>query len=70
MDNWDVWQKHVLTELEELKIELRQGRKEIQDVKIELALLKLKSGIWGFAAGALPVIGTLFIWIIKNQYSS
>lgn len=69
-NDWSEWSKHVLSELEELKSEVKAGRDEISNLRLELVLLKFKSGLWGFAAGALPVIGSLMLWILKNQLSA
>jgi len=69
-DNWSVWENHVLDELKELKREAKRATSEISDFKTELALLKLKSGLWGFVAGAIPVAGSILLWMLKNQLSS
>ena len=69
-NDWSDWKQHVLNELSELKDEVRAGREDIAKFQVELAILKLKSGLWGFAAGALPTIGMLIIWSIKDSLFS
>ena len=69
-DNWSAWENHVLDELKELKLEVKKSNIVISDFKTELALLKLKSGLWGFVAGAIPVAGSILLWMLKNQLSS
>jgi len=64
------WKDLVLLEMKSLRKEVIEGRKDIAGLKTEMAVLKVKSGIWGFAAGAIPVVGSLLIWILKNQLSA
>jgi hypothetical protein len=39
-------------------------RKELVLVQIEIAKLKVKSGIWGVIGGSIPVLMGLLIYII------
>lgn len=66
-DGWDVWSKHVLKELERLN-ECYEGiAGEITQVRVEIATLKVKSGIWGLVGGAIPVaIGMIWIFFGKK----
>jgi hypothetical protein len=64
-NGWNEYAKFVIKELERLnenqesmtrahndhRMETQRGMSEL---KTDIAMLKLKSGIWGFAAGALP----------------
>jgi len=65
-NGWEVWSKHIQSELERLNtsyenlhrdliISQRQAAKEISLVRVEIAMLKVKSGVWGAAGAMIPV---------------
>lgn len=75
-DGWNQYAKHVLAELQRLSSSsqthaevLNETKlefiKEIQAIRIEIAMLKIKAGIWGLVAGAIPPIAIILIWTIR-----
>lgn len=43
------------------------NNKEISDIKVELAMLRVKAGLWGAVGAAIPILITLIVGIIiKN----
>lgn len=60
-ESWGEYRRLILTQLQSLQSELAILRKELEqfrqeevsDIKIEIALLKLKSSIWGGFMGAV-----------------
>ncbi len=63
------WEEYKRLVLEELKTS-KESRKEIKicltNIKVEIAKLKVKSGIWGAIAGAIPATVILIFWLLKN----
>jgi len=67
VNGWESWGRHVLEELKTAKQERGELRGEIQsirqadipDVKTEIAMLKVKSGVWG-SIGALMVLAIAY----------
>lgn len=61
-NGWKEWSKYVLKELERLS----KAQKEMNDTLIliqrDIAGLQVKAGLWGAAAGAIPV---LVMWMLK-----
>jgi len=55
LDGWNQWAKHVLLELERLDKCISTTKKEMISVRIEIASLQVKAGIWGMAGAAIPV---------------
>ena len=55
-DTWSVWSKHVLIELERLNKGQRDLQLSVNDIKLELTMLKVKAGVWGAISGAIPII--------------
>ena len=61
-----VWIQHALKELEKNSHCTADIKKELTLIKIEIAKLKVKSGLWGAAAGAIPSIALFVMWVLKN----
>ena len=53
-DGWIEYRKLILSELESLNRDVKDIKRDIGTIKTEIAMLKVKSGLWGFAAGAIP----------------
>ena len=60
------FEEHVKEELVELKNDVGAIADTIVDVRIQLGMLKVKSGIWGLMGGAIPVALMLGVWFVKN----
>jgi len=63
-NDWNEWSKYVLNELKRHNKVQEKMQSDIASIKTDIALLKLKSGLWGLAGGAIPVgiaIATRFI---------
>jgi hypothetical protein len=50
-------------EITEARIEFL---KSLQDVKTEIAMLKVKAGVWGLAAGAIPPSLVLIVYFVRT----
>jgi hypothetical protein len=57
MENgWEKYQKQVLNELEDLNNDLRALTKSVIDLRVEMAGLQVKAGMWGAIAGGIPAL--------------
>ena len=54
-NGWKEWGKHVLAEIERLAIDTKSLHCKVDQLGKDVAKLKIKAGIWGVAAGSLPV---------------
>ena len=54
-DGWKEWSKHVLLELKRLNNKLENVDIHVQNTALEIAMLKVKSGVWGLIGGIIPV---------------
>ncbi len=69
---WRDYSKLVLEELRRLN-ECYESlshsfNKEIKDITVELAVLKLKAGVWGLLGGAIAMALTLLVyWLTKGN---
>jgi len=68
MNGWDKWGNHVLEELKRLNGNMDKMNADITEISKEISALKVKSGVWGFIAGAIPAILALVILLIRKIY--
>ena len=50
------WQQLVMYRLDEAKRELDEIKTELHNVRDDIVSLKIKAGIWGLGAGAIPAV--------------
>lgn len=55
---WSAYEKLVMHELSTLKEELEEVKEGVTLLRIDVAQLKVKAGIWGAAAGMIPALIT------------
>jgi len=65
-NGWTEWSKHVLKELERLDHCTTALNTECAKVRVEIAILKVKAGIWGVVGGAIPVVVGLAIIFMRG----
>lgn len=65
-DGWDQWAKFVLKELERLNGNSEALRKEVGNIRTEIATLKVKAGLWGALGAAIPVLLLLAIQLFQR----
>lgn len=67
-DDWESYSKLVLAELTRLNKCLSATKKELVEVRIELAAMKVRAGVWGMAAGALPLLLYIAAGLILGKF--
>jgi hypothetical protein len=65
-NGWLEWGKHVLAELTRQNDAIERVEKEISKLHVEIATLKMKSGLWGATAGAIPVVVALIYLLLRT----
>lgn len=74
---WEEQGTHVISELkrldkcieaqyEKIEIKLDNIRNAQEKLSIQVAMLNVKSGIWGFMAGLVPAVVALIYFIVKK----
>lgn len=58
-ERWGAYKNLVLAELKRMNTNIETLREGQTSLRQEVAMLKVKSGLWGLAAGALPAAGIL-----------
>jgi len=58
-DSWTEWRQHVL-------ITLKDVNEKVDTLIVEVAMLKVKAGIWGLVGGSIPVIIGLALAYLKQ----
>jgi hypothetical protein len=67
MDGWSAYEKLVLDKLEGLETGLEELRGEVVSVRIDVATLKVKAGIWGGVAGLVPALITALVAFVGGN---
>ncbi len=65
-NGWNEHQKLVLTKLEEYNDHFEKIYRILNETRIDIAALKVKSGVWGAVAGGLTVAVILLIAYLKG----
>ena len=65
-NGWSRWQEHVLAELARQQGCLDRIEKWQRKMATDVAMLKVKSGIWGAMSGFITVVTVLAIQAWKN----
>lgn len=68
-EDWSEYRRLILQELERLNMlahdlsdEIRDIRnKDLSQVRIDIAMLQVKAGVWGAVAGAVIALGAIFL---------
>lgn len=58
-EEWYLYQKLVLAELERHSKLLTDSALQIAELKVQIAMLQVKAGVWGALGGMLPVIAII-----------
>lgn len=66
-NGWDEWSKYVLKELERLNTCMVQIDGNIKKLSIDIAMLKVKAGIWGVIGGCIPAIAALIYLLLEAK---
>jgi len=64
-DGWSSWARRVLGDIEKLQKAQEYTQEQLMDIRVELATLKAKAGIWGAIGG---VIFSAFVSILVNLF--
>ena len=66
-NDWSQYQRLVLSDLKELKQSVKEIQDEQVNARVELALIKQKSGLWGAISGCVTAVITIAIAYIKSK---
>lgn len=66
-NGWQEYQRLVLHELKAHTDSLSEFSKELNTVKVELGMLKVKSGLWGLMGGFVPVAIAVIMRVIGGE---
>lgn len=64
-NGWDEWGIYVIKQLEGLTESLEGLQKDVRGIHVEIATLKVKSGLWGAVGALVPVSVALAFMLLK-----
>lgn len=63
---WSAYEKLVLSEIEDLKVELHNIDEKVTLARIDIAQLKIKAGMWGAVAGLIPGVVVVMATLVAG----
>lgn len=66
-NGWTEWGRHVLCELERGSTEREELKKMIAELKQDVTMLKVKSGLWGALGGMIPILVLIGLKVFLND---
>ena len=72
-DDWVAYRKHVMAELSRLNVSMQLlntkldtfRQEDITDMRVQIAMLQVKAGVWGLVAGLIPALAVLVIQLVR-----
>lgn len=65
-NGWAKYGERVLSDMERLTGCYDDLLKKTTKIEVEVAVLKLKAGVWGFLSGLVSVVGLLLYLVIRE----
>jgi len=65
-NSWNEWKKYILKELKRVGSCYESLDKKIDTLMVEVAMLKVKAGVWGAIAGAIPAVMILTYFLLRK----
>jgi len=65
-NGFENWKHHILRELERLSDSQENMSKQMENIGMDLAMLRVKASVWGIMGGAIPVIVSLCVYLITR----
>ena len=65
-NGWEQYKRLVLSELERFNRTQDKLNKKLDKVIVDIATLKVKSGLWGLLGGTMPILIALMIWLLYH----
>ena len=65
--SWNEWSRHVLAELQRADLGIQRLVTMSNEIKVDIAMLKVKASIWGAVAGLIVVLSSVLIQLLVRQ---
>ncbi len=65
--SWNEYRKFVVEKLEGHSGNFDEVFNRLRTIEVELAKLKIRAGVWGLCAGAIPIAITIVVWLIVKK---
>jgi len=60
-ENWTQWSKYVILTIDEIKSDIKNLNNKVERISNDISSLQVKAGVWGLAAGMIPVLILILI---------
>jgi hypothetical protein len=74
-DDWVSYRRLILSELERISEDVRRisGKlddfraQDLAEIRVEVAMLKVKAGVWGGLSGLVTAVGALILVVVRSS---
>jgi len=69
VSSWALWQRLVLSEIKQAKLDIAELFREINDLKIKMAVVHTRAALIGAIVGVVSsaFLGALFMWLFESM---
>jgi len=69
VSSWALWQRLVLSEIKQAKLDIAELFREINDLKIKMAVVQTRAALIGAIVGVVSsaFLGALFMWLFESM---
>lgn len=64
---WSRWENYVIEKLKSLESRQHDLLMEMHGIRLDIAMLKVKAGIWGAVGAAIPIVGLLLFELLTKR---
>lgn len=66
-NGWEQWKLYIVKELERINDQYKCLEAKIDKILQDVAMLNVKSGIWGAIGGMIPMLVIIFIYLFIKK---
>jgi len=66
-NGWAKWSRYVLSELERQDKCINKIFEDLNKIRVQQAVLQVKSGIWGVIGASIPLLLGFILWLLRNH---
>lgn len=64
---WEGYERLVMSKLEDLGADIHRVEDKVEALLIDVAMLKVKAGVWGAVAGLIPASVAVIFMVLGGQ---
>ncbi len=66
-NGWKEYKIYIQNELKSLNDDMKDVKKSLSEIKVDIAGLKVKASVWGIMGGMVPALLMIFYLLIRSS---